>query len=77
MALFQEKRDNEFFDMIKLGWLEEGSGEDVGKYRLSAKGLEAFERFVKSSAAKDRVLTQLKVEGNAYKTADEVKGFMG
>lgn len=77
MALFKEIKDNEFGDLVKLGWLEEGTVGDAGKFRLSAKGLAAFNRFMETNAAKDRVLTEFKVAANAYKTPDQIKAFMG
>lgn len=77
MALFQEIKDNEFQDLVKLGWLEEGTDLDAGKYCLSAKGLAAFTRLIEGSAAKDRVLTELKVAANVYKTPTEIKAYMG
>jgi hypothetical protein len=77
MALTNELKDNEFFDLAtKLKWLEQGTGVDVGKYRLSAKGLEAFNRFEEGQAAKDKVLTNLKLAANAYTTVAAIKTFM-
>jgi hypothetical protein len=77
MALTNELKDNEFFDLLKkLGWLEEGTVADVGKYRLSAKGLVAFTRFEEGLTAKDKVLTGLKLAANAYQTPAAIKVFM-
>lgn len=77
MALTNELKDNEFFDLAtKLKWLEQGTGADLGKYRLSAKGLEAFNRFEEAQAAKDKVLTNLKLTANVYTTVAAIKAFM-
>lgn len=76
MALFQEIKDNEFNDLLKLGWLVE-DGTTAGSYKLSAKGLEAFNRLFEGASAKDRVLMQFKIKANAIATPDAIKGYMG
>jgi hypothetical protein len=74
--MFDSLRNDEFNDLLKLGWLEEGTVGDAGKYRLSAKGLAAYTRLLESVPAKDQVLVQLKVLANAYQTPAALKALM-
>lgn len=74
--MFEELRVNELYDLQAKKLLEEGTAADVGKFRLSAKGLTQFDRLLESLPAKDQVVIQLKLAANAYSTPTAIKAFM-
>lgn len=74
--MFDSLRDNEFNDLVKLGWIEEGTVGDAGKFKLSAKGLAEYDRLVESLAAKQQVLATFKTKANAFALKADVKKYM-
>lgn len=72
--MFQEVRDNEFTDLVQKGWLVPGGV--AGTYKLSALGLEQFNRLNESLDAKAQVLIGLKLAANADTTTANIKNFM-
>lgn len=60
--LFNEVKQNELFDLQKLGWLE--AGTESGQ-KLSAKGLAEGERILTSLSAKERVVLKYLIGNNA------------
>lgn len=73
---YLEIKDNEFNDLVQKGWLVQGSGVDLGKYQLSAKGLEQFNRLNLNLDGKSQVLIGLKLAANAFTTPTAIKAFM-
>ena len=71
-----EVKDNEFNDLVQKGLLVQGTGADVGKYQLTAKGLAEFDRLNRSLSGKAQVLVGLKLAANALTPVATVKGFM-
>jgi hypothetical protein len=74
MGLMQEVKDNEFNDLVQKGWLVAGGTN--GTYKLSAEGLNEYNRLVEGLHAKAQVLMGLKVAGNADTTIANIKNFM-
>ena len=72
--MFAEIRDNEFTDLVQKGWLVPGG--TGGTYKLSALGLEQFNRLNESLDAKSQVLVALKLAANADTTVAAIKAFM-
>lgn len=73
MAILDNQKPNELHYMIKMGWLVEGTTTDAGKFKLTAKGIEQYNRFVSGLNSKDKVMLKLQAGGNAFA---DVKSFM-
>jgi hypothetical protein len=73
--MFNEVRDNEFFDMQQKGFFDAGS-VDANALILSAFGQEQFERLVEQLPAKDQVLIRMMANGNAETAPADVKALM-
>lgn len=73
---YNEIKDNEFNDLVAKGWLVEGTAADVGKFQLTAKGLEQFNRLNLNLDAKSQVLIGLKLAANVFTTPAAIKAFM-
>lgn len=73
MAILDNQKPNELHYMIKMGWLVEGTATDAGKHKLTAKGIEQFNRFVNGLNSKDKVMLKLQLAANAF---SDVKSFM-
>lgn len=71
--MFDSLRNDEYNDLVKLGWLEPGVAG--GTMKLSAKGLDAYARLVESLPAKDQVLLAFNTDNTEALVAD-IKNFM-
>lgn len=71
---YLEIKDNEFNDLVQKGWLVPGG--TGGTYKLSALGLQMFDRLNLGLDAKAQVLIGLKLAANADTTVANIKNFM-
>lgn len=71
--MFDSLRNDEYNDLVKLGYLE--AGVAAGTFKLSAKGLEAYNRLVESLPAKDQVLMAFNTD-NVEASVAAIKAYM-
>lgn len=72
--MWQERLDSEFNYMVANGYLVAGGTN--GTYKLSAKGLAAYDRLFEFLSAESQVFVSLKMAGNADTTTAAIKAFM-
>lgn len=73
-GMWQERLDTEFNYLVDAGWLVAGATN--GTYKLSAKGLDRYNRLYEMLSVEAQVLMSMKLNGNVDTTVDTIKGYM-